>query len=397
MNKIFHILLVTVLLISCGLGKNAVISSENIADCDGALPILQSGASSTELPGSAGKKNEFKEYAALKDLVVGNSVWYSFIAEYDGKFNLKAETASGDLNLVVFQTDGNDICGDIQSGRAEIKRLLVDETLNEVSLTDRNLKNALYPLPMRKGDVIYFVIFARKNKKTNISMTVDLVPNNVEQVFRPSDNKKRVVDLTEEFTPYKTTIQLRDAESGDPVIANIHITGLKGSEITQKASDLIFQPTRSGLASIKCNEEGYFFITRLEDIASISNDTIEIKMQRLKKGKSVQLEDIQFKPGTSEFMPSAEPALLRLREFMGLNSTINIEIQGHVYEPSETTAAGQKMSQARAEQVMKYLVNSGINKKRMTAVGYGASKPVFPNAKRKEEEQMNRRVEILIK
>lgn len=227
-------------------------------------------------------------------------------------------------------------------------------------------------------------------------MDVELVPNNVEQIIKPSDNKKKIVDLTDNNPGVVTTIELRDIETGDPVIAKIHLYGTKDVEITEKASDLLFQPNRSGLMSINCSVEGYFFVDRKEEVSSTSAKLIEIKMQQLKKGKSVQLEDIQFKPGTSEFLPSAEPMLVRLREFMGLNAKINIEIQGHVFEPNTTTTAGQKMSEARAQQVMKYLVNSGINKRRMKAVGYGASRPIYPNAQRKEEEQANRRVEIVI-
>jgi outer membrane protein OmpA-like peptidoglycan-associated protein len=396
MLKLLHAFIISVILFSCAIGNRKPITSDNIADCGGALPILQSGTSRTELPGTSGNKDEFREYLALKDLEVGNSVWFSFIAEYDGKFNLKAETESGDLNLVVFQTDGKDICGDIESGRAEIKRMLVREESPTVWLINRNIKNGLSALPMRKGDKIHFVIFTRKNRKTKISLDVNLVPNKVDQIVMASDNKKKIVDLTKDKIGNVTTIELRDAETGDPVIAFIHLHGIKELEITEKASDLLFHPNRSGLMLIECSVEGYFFVDRKEEVSFNNDKKIEIKLQQLKKGKSAQLEDISFKPGTSEFLPSAEPVLLRLREFMGLNSKINIEIQGHVYEPNETTAGGQKMSEARAKQVKKYLVNGGINEKRMEAVGYGASKPIYPNPQRNEEEQANRRVEIVI-
>ncbi len=384
------------LLFACGTGRLKPITSENMADCDGALPILQSGTSSIELPGTAGKKDEFKAYTALSGLEIANSVWFSFVAEYDGRFNLKVETESGDLNLVVFQTDGKDICGDIESGKAEIKRMLVRESSPIVWLVDRDIKNGLRSLSLRKGDKIHFVIFTRKSKKTKINMDVELVPNNVEQIYKPSDNKTKLVDLTDDSKANVSSIELRDVETGDPVIALIHLFGIKGMDIKEKASDLLFKPTQSGIISIECSVEGYFFVDRKEEISTDNEKKIVIKLQQLKKGKSIQLEEIQFKPSTSEFLPSAEPILLRLREFMGLNAKIQIEIQGHVYEPNETTSAGQKMSEDRAKQVMNYLINSGISKKRMKAVGYGGTKPIYPNPMRKEEEQANRRVEILI-
>jgi len=396
MRKILYFIFVILILFSCNAGRKKPITSENIADCDGALPIFQSGRSLTELPGTSGIKDEFKEYAALKNLEIGNSVWFSFIAEYDGKFNLKAETETGDLNLVVFQTDGNDICGDIESGRAEIKRMLVRETSSIVWLVDRDIKNGLRSLNMAKGNKIHFVIFTGKTKKTSINMEVELVPNDVEQITKPSDNKGLIIDLTEDIPGNITTIELRDIETGEPVVANIYLSGLKGIEIREKASDLLFQPEKSGLMSIACSVEGYFFVDRLEEVSPTQEKKIEIRLQQLKKGKSLQLEEIQFKPSTSTFLTSAEPVLLRLKEFMGLNAKVKIEIQGHVYEPNSTTLAGQKMSEARAKRVMLYLINSGINKKRMTAVGYGADRPVYPNPTSRGQEQANRRVEIII-
>jgi outer membrane protein OmpA-like peptidoglycan-associated protein len=46
---------------------------------------------------------------------------------------------------------------------------------------------------------------------------------------------------------------------------------------------------------------------------------------------------------------------------------------------------------------MQYLVDNGIAKERMTAVGYGNTRPVYANPKLASEEQANRRVEILIR
>jgi outer membrane protein OmpA-like peptidoglycan-associated protein len=76
---------------------------------------------------------------------------------------------------------------------------------------------------------------------------------------------------------------------------------------------------------------------------------------------------------------------------------MKIEIQGHVFLTGDNSFNAQKMSEARARRVMLYLVENGILKERMTAVGYGNSKPIYPNAKLADEEQANRRVEILVK
>jgi len=54
------------------------------------------------------------------------------------------------------------------------------------------------------------------------------------------------------------------------------------------------------------------------------------------------------------------------------------------------------LSIARSITVLKYLIDSGkVLPKRLSAVGYGESKPLFPNDT-DEHKSKNRRVEIVI-
>jgi outer membrane protein OmpA-like peptidoglycan-associated protein len=81
---------------------------------------------------------------------------------------------------------------------------------------------------------------------------------------------------------------------------------------------------------------------------------------------------------------------------LALNAGIKIEIQGHVNETGQSSFDGQQISEARAKRVKKYLVENGINKDRLTTIGLGNTKPIYPNPKLASEEQANRRVEIKI-
>jgi outer membrane protein OmpA-like peptidoglycan-associated protein len=133
------------------------------------------------------------------------------------------------------------------------------------------------------------------------------------------------------------------------------------------------------------------------NIVSQSEGEMLLLLEPLARGKSIQIEQIQFKPGTSEFLPGAEMKLNRLKDFLALNTAIHIEIQGHVFYSGSNNLASQKMSEARAKRVMQYLLEYGIAKERMEAVGFGNTKPVHPKPKLANEEQVNRRVEILVK
>lgn len=396
MLKGLNFFLLLIVFLSCGVGKGKGVVSQHIADCEGAINLFNAGNSVVDLPGTTGKKAEFRAYHVLKNIKIVNEVWFSFIADYDGKFILRADTEINDLNLVVFQTSGRNICADIASGKAEIKRMLIKEDYPSIWLTDRNIKNALYPIEMRKGDKINFVIFTKKKRKTRIKLYVELLPNVVEHIVSSSDNKSKVIDLTDEFASNKTRIEIRDVKSGDPVVANIRLNGITNVKGQYKASDLILRPDKGGTLQIECDQSGYFFVDQKEDVNPKRDKTITIHFKRVEKGESMQLEEIQFKPNSSELLASGRPVLVRLREFLALNADMQVEIQGHVFEKGKSTNDGLLVSQARAKRVMKYLVDSGINAKRMKAVGYGGSKPVYANPKKASEEQANRRVEIKI-
>ena len=131
-------------------------------------------------------------------------------------------------------------------------------------------------------------------------------------------------------------------------------------------------------------------------ILSNAESELTIFLDQIKVGMSFTIEQIEFKTGTSEFLKKSEPRLKRLRDFMVLNSDVRIEIQGHVFSLEENTLMGQKLSESRAIMVYNYLILNGISKNRMTTKGFGNTRPICPNPKFSDEEQMNRRVEIEI-
>ena len=55
----------------------------------------------------------------------------------------------------------------------------------------------------------------------------------------------------------------------------------------------------------------------------------------------------------------------------------------------------KKLSQSRAESVVRYLSNKGISPERMTAVGFGEEKQIASNST-PQGKKKNRRVEIYI-
>ena len=87
------------------------------------------------------------------------------------------------------------------------------------------------------------------------------------------------------------------------------------------------------------------------------------------------------------------PVLDETKKIFDDYPTMRVQIDGHT-DSVGTDAYNQKLSERRANAVMKYLVTKvGIDASRLKAVGYGESKPAYPNDT-KEDRAKNRRVEF---
>ncbi|HEX8909992.1 MAG TPA: OmpA family protein [Anaeromyxobacteraceae bacterium] len=72
----------------------------------------------------------------------------------------------------------------------------------------------------------------------------------------------------------------------------------------------------------------------------------------------------------------------------------SVQVEGHT-DNRGSAKLNKKLSQARAEAVRKYLIGKGIEANRLTAKGYGSSRPIADN-KTAAGRDANRRVEFVI-
>jgi OOP family OmpA-OmpF porin len=77
------------------------------------------------------------------------------------------------------------------------------------------------------------------------------------------------------------------------------------------------------------------------------------------------------------------------------NETLGLDVEGHT-DNTGKAASNLKLSQARANAVVAYLKKKGIAENRLSATGYGITKPVADN-KTLEGRTKNRRVELKLK
>lgn len=114
-------------------------------------------------------------------------------------------------------------------------------------------------------------------------------------------------------------------------------------------------------------------------------------------GKIEVLDKVYFDTGKTTIKKQSYGLLDMVAKTLNDNPDLTkIEVQGHT-DSDGNDEANLKLSQGRAEAVMKYLVTTGkVDAGRLTAVGYGETKPIDTNATT-EGKGNNRRVEFLIK
>ncbi|MEO5362727.1 MAG: OmpA family protein [Magnetococcus sp. DMHC-8] len=104
------------------------------------------------------------------------------------------------------------------------------------------------------------------------------------------------------------------------------------------------------------------------------------------------IKNLNFRTNSARIEPTGVIALKETLEVLKKNPGLRVEIQGHT-DHVGTAAHNKKLSQQRADAVMKHLVGHGVAAQRLTARGYGLERPVGSNATEAGRAD-NRRVEL---
>lgn len=122
------------------------------------------------------------------------------------------------------------------------------------------------------------------------------------------------------------------------------------------------------------------------------------RLQEIKKNSYFTFKNLGFVPNEATLLPSAFPELEGLFKTLESNPRLIIHIEGHTngVKTEQSPEWHQHISTGRAESVYKYLIDKGIDPKRLTFEGFGCSKMLYPHAINRVEAQENRRVEIKV-
>lgn len=110
--------------------------------------------------------------------------------------------------------------------------------------------------------------------------------------------------------------------------------------------------------------------------------------------KIISLPGVEFALNSAHLLPVSQTTLDGAVQTLKNNPGINAEVAGYT-DSTGKAAYNVTLSQRRAEAVMKYLVDHGIDASRLTAKGYGEADPIASNQTADGRAQ-NRRVELRI-
>jgi outer membrane protein OmpA-like peptidoglycan-associated protein len=122
--------------------------------------------------------------------------------------------------------------------------------------------------------------------------------------------------------------------------------------------------------------------------------TRDLYLQKIEVGLTVKLKNIYFDFNKTTLKPESFVELDKVYEFLRTNPKVEVEIGGHT-DSNGSDQYNANLSQGRSESVVDYLITQGIDASRLSARGYGESKPIDTNDT-KEGQANNRRVEFTV-
>lgn len=326
-----------------------------------------------------------------------NSSWYLLNINFDGEmvFEIIPQDTSNDYDFLLYKYTDTTFCETLQKKylkpiRSNLSRVnsktngitgLASEAMNEFvgkgigsanSKSVNVLKGEKYILvldnvyPEGKGHTLNFN-YIKQVTISGLVIGADSLPIKAEIAL--SDNKGTIVKQinTENDGKYSINTGMKE---------NLNYT-------------LDFSSDKSFIAIKTINTIDLKQSNTFTDIRTI--------LVRLKKGTKYNMSSINFYGDKAILLPSSYSSVMALYNLMKKNKKMVIRIEGHINLPggsSKNKVFEQTLSEDRAKTVCDYLQTQGIEKERITSIGYSATKMLFQNPKNEAEMSANRRVEI---
>jgi len=125
-----------------------------------------------------------------------------------------------------------------------------------------------------------------------------------------------------------------------------------------------------------------------------SNISQEAQAVQADMAKVLSFENIRFETNRADIVPESLVSVEKIAKILSENPNVKVEIGGHTDDLGNDNY-NKNLSQQRVDAVKAKLKELGIASERVSAVGYGETKPLVQNSSDDNRKQ-NRRVEFKI-
>tara|TARA_B100000508_G_C11465858_1_gene282517 strand:+ start:64403 stop:65515 length:1113 start_codon:yes stop_codon:yes gene_type:complete len=370
-------------MISYGHAQN-MVQSENIGDCSGAVSINKQEEFKAEFTGKAGYNNDVAAYEDRLDFEPFNTFWLKVESQVSGNLSISFKDLPESTEIALFSAVVDSSCNAIQTGQAHLESVVKLEQKNVATLASK----------VEKGFRYFVYLNSKKEGTPAFSITTSFLD---ERSQKEVDELMKVKDLRSDRSAAGFSVHILDQETLLPVETSIVVKNTKSYNALYSANVIRFPDSEYLSFDMEINAPGYFFKDISVNRRNIKSDTLAVQLKPIRTDDQIELEGLQFESESDVLLESAKNKIRRLRDFLALNKTVNIEVIGHVHKEGRNSWKAKRLSKKRAKKVKSFLVDSGINEDRISIVGMGNEQMKYPEPENDKQIQANRRVEIKIK
>jgi outer membrane protein OmpA-like peptidoglycan-associated protein len=191
---------------------------------------------------------------------------------------------------------------------------------------------------------------------------------------------------------------------GASVSASIAITGPESHTIQSDGSGgFSLSNLTPGMYTAQATADAFLIKSQTFEVIAREDVTVNIELVPRPARPTVQVRGqflqigrrINFATDSHEILPSSFGLMTEIADVLIRNAEItSLEIQGHT-DNQGAAAHNMELSQQRADSVLRWLSEHGVSASRMTAQGYGMTRPLVPNITPANRAR-NRRVQFVI-
>ena len=211
-----------------------------------------------------------------------------------------------------------------------------------------------------------------------------------EQVKMPLENDTEKVVEGEFHTWDYTT---REGVSEIQVFRNIE-TALKkaGFAIDYELSPSVITAHKASTWYELDNRGSYYDQTIVTEKKMEQEITASDLSDQINKSGHVAVYGIHFDTAKATIQADSESVLQQIVQLLKQDAALKLRVEGHT-DNQGAAATNQALSEKRAQAVVAWLTSHGVAPSRLTAKGFGATKPVADNTS-EDGRAKNRRVEL---